>query len=318
MNFWNLKWIKLMVFSGLVLLIGQHHSTKWTLKSSFAFDNPQEIISVDVQLVNVLFTVKDKKGKFVSDITPERVKIYEDGKLQKITSFSKQFDQPLAVALLIDTSSSARATIKVQQEAAIDFFHNTISRKKDKGLLMSFDSTIEVLQDFIDDRDRLTRATKSLRIGGGTKMFDAIQFACQEKLVKEIGMRRILVIIGDGDDNMSYETLDSVIQIAQQSDVSMYTISTNSSGFFGMSEPKQDKILKKLAVATGGNPYSPAKIDDLALSFYKISEELRNQYSVAYRSTNKTRNGAFRKIKIDVKGKKLKLQYRKGYYAIDK
>ena len=78
------------------------------------------------------------------------------------------------------------------------------------------------------------------------------------------------------------------------------------------------KILKKLAVATGGNPYSPAKIDDLALSFYKISEELRNQYSVAYRSTNKTRNGAFRKIKIDVKGKKLKLQYRKGYYAIDK
>ena len=144
MNFWNLKWIKLMVFSGLVLLIGQHHSTKWTLKSSFAFDNPQEIISVDVQLVNVLFTVKDKKGKFVSDITPERVKIYEDGKLQKITSFSKQFDQPLAVALLIDTSSSARATIKVQQEAAIDFFHNTISRKKEKGLLMIFYSNLQV------------------------------------------------------------------------------------------------------------------------------------------------------------------------------
>lgn len=317
MMFWHSKWIKLTVSFGLISLLGQDCISSWSLKNLLASDNPKEIISVDVQLVNVLFTVRDKKGKLVSDLTSERVKIYEDGKLQKITSFSREFDQPLVITLLIDTSSSARATIKVQQEAAIDFFHNTITRKKDKGLLMSFDSTIDILQDFIDDPDRLTKAIKSLTIGGGTKMFDAIQFACQEKLVKHAGMRRILVLISDGDDNMSYETLDSVIKIAQHLDVSIYTVSTNSSGFFGMSEPKQDKVLKKLALATGGNPYFPAKINDLALSFYRISEELRNQYSVAYRSTNNARNGAFRKIKINVKGKKLKLQYRKGYYAVD-
>ena len=276
---------------------------------------PKERIQVDVHLVNVLFTARDKKGNLVPNLTRDRVRVLEDGRLQTITNFSRESNQPLAVVLLMDSSSSARASLKVQQEAAIDFFHNTIKRKRDKGLLMTFDSTIDVLQEFVDDPDRLSKAVKSVRIGGGTKMYDAIQVACQEKLAGLTGPRRILVLIGDGDDNMSYETLDSAIAVAQRSEVSIYAISTNNSGFFGMAQPKQDKLLKRLAETTGGRAYFPPKIDDLAMSFFRISEELRSQYSVAYRSTNSSRDGAFRRIKINVKGKKVKLQYRKGYYA---
>ncbi len=312
---WRGALVGLMVLAGFTGAPSQALAQSRVNAGGRPSDRPEEKIFVDVQLVNVLFTAKDKKGNFVADLSRDRVKVFEDEQLQTITNFSLELDQPLAVVLLIDTSSSARASLKMQQEAAIDFFHNTIQRKKDKGLLMTFDSTVDVLQDFVDDPDRLTKAIKSLRIGGGTKMFDAIQVACQEKLAGLTAMRRILVLIGDGDDNMSYETLESATAIAQRSEVSIYTISTNNSGFFGMAQPKQDKILKRLAEATGGRAYFPPKLDDLAMSFFRISEELRNQYSVAYRSSNTRRDGTFRRIKIHVRGRKLKLQYRKGYYA---
>ncbi len=335
--FWRAVLAGLILPAGLAAVCSQTLAQSGSNAGATASESSKERILVDVHLVNLLFTARDKKGNLVADLTRDRVKIFEDGRLQTITNFSRESDQPLGIVLLMDTSSSARASLKVQQEAAIDFLHNTIQRKRDKGLLMTFDSTIDVLQDFVDDPDRLSKAVKSLRIGGGTKMYDAIQVACQEKLVGLTGLRRILVLIGDGDDNMSYETLESSIAIAQRSEVSIYTISTNNSGFFGMAQPKQDKILKRLAENTGGRAYFPPKIDDLAMSFFRISEELRSQYSVAYRSTNSSRDGAFRRIKINVspapaphdgadhsrvkkvlfqiRGKKVKLQYRKGYYA---
>ncbi len=312
---WQRALSGLIVLAGLTAPSSQPLAQSPVTSGASPSDGPQEKILVDVHLVNVLFTARDKKGNIVSDLTQDRVKVFEDDRLQKITNFSLESDQPLAIVLLMDTSSSARASLKMQQEAAIDFFHNTIQRKKDKGLLMTFDSTVDVLQEFVDDPDRLTKAIRSLRIGGGTKMFDAIQVACQEKLARLTAMRRILVLIGDGDDNMSYETLESAIAIAQRSEASIYTISTNNSGFFGMAQPEQDKILKRLAKATGGRAYFPPKLDELAMSFFRISEELRSQYSVAYRSTNTSRDGTFRRIKINVRGKKVKLQYRKGYYA---
>ena len=312
---WKAVLAGLILPAGLVAVCSQTLAQSGSNAGATASDSSKERILVDVHLVNLLFTARDKKGNLVPDLTRDRVKVFEDGRPQTITNFSRESDQPLGIVLLMDTSSSARASLKVQQEAAIDFLHNTIQRKRDKGLLMTFDSTIDVLQDFVDDPDRLSKAVKSLRIGGGTKMYDAIQVACQEKLAGLTGLRRIVVLIGDGDDNMSYETLESSIAIAQRSEVSIYTISTNNSGFFGMAQPKQDKILKRLAENTGGRAYFPPKIDDLAMSFFRISEELRSQYSVAYRSTNSSRDGAFRRIKINVRGKKVKLQYRKGYYA---
>ena len=172
-----------------------------------------------------------------------------------------------------------------------------------------------LLQPFTDDPDLLTRAIKRLKTGGGTKMFDAIHKACQDQLMKEHGKRRVMVLISDGDDNMSYETLESALQIILQSDVSVFSISTNSSGFSGMENPKLDKVFKRLAEESGGRAFFPQKIEDMAIKFRDILEELRNQYSLAYRSTNRTRDGSFRSIKVECTRKDVRLRYRKGYYA---
>ncbi len=196
---------------------------------------------VDVDLVNVVFSVLDKKGKAIPDLNQNEISVVEDDATQKITNFTREAGGPVALAVLIDTSNSIRAQFKVEQEAAIDFFHTTVRRRQDKAMLMSFDSTVDILQPFTDDADLLTKAVRRLKIGGGTKMFDAIHLACQEHLRKETGMRRVLVLISDGDDNMSFEMLGSTIEAAQRAEVAIYAISTNTSGFFGMSAPKNDK-----------------------------------------------------------------------------
>ena len=278
-------------------------------------DVPPERLRIDVDLVNLSFSVRDKKGQLVTDLTKENFKIYESNKLQEISNFAREADLPITVALVIDTSTSIRDKFKYEQEAAIDFFHTTIRRKKDKGLLLSFDSNVELLHDFTDDPDALTKAVKALKPGGGTKMFDAIYQVCQEKLKAEAGSRKILILISDGDDNLSLESLESTLEMAQRSDVAIFAISTNSSAFFGMSSPKNDKTLKRLADETGGRAFFPLKIEDLAQSFQDIAQELRSQYSLAYRSNNTNRDGAFRPIRIDTGRRDLRVKARKGYYA---
>jgi VWFA-related protein len=210
--------------------------------------------------------------------------------------------------------SSIRDRFKFEQEAAIDFLYRTLRPKKDKALLITFDSAIELVQDFSDNPEVLAKAIRQVRPGGGTKMLDAIYLACQEKLKAETG-RKIMILISDGDDNLSLETLSGTLEMAQKSDVSIYSISTNSSGFFGLTAPKADKVLKRLAEDTGGRAFFPFKAEDLSASFQDISAELRSQYSLAYRSSNPTRDGSFRSIKIETDRRNLKVKARRGYYA---
>jgi VWFA-related protein len=278
-------------------------------------DGPPERLRIEVALVNLSFSVRDKKGHLITDLTKQNFKILENNKLQEISNFGRETDLPITVALVIDTSTSIRDKFKYEQEAAIDFFHTTIRRKKDKGLLLSFDSNIELLHDFTDDPDALTKAVRALKPGGGTKMFDAIHQVCQEKLKGEVSSRKILILISDGDDNLSSESLESTLEMAQRADVAIFAVSTNSSAFFGMSSPKNDKVLKKLADETGGRAFFPLKIDELAQSFQDISQELRSQYSLAYRSNNVNRDGSFRSIKIDTDRRDLRVKARRGYYA---
>jgi len=289
--------------------------SQFTPSSLPTSDRTERKLKVEVELVNVSCSVRDKKGKLVTNLNKENFKIYENSKAQEITNFARETNQALTIAVLIDTSTSIRDKFKFEQEAAIDFFHTTIRRKKDKALLLTFDSTIDLLQDFTDDPDQLTKAVRALKPGGGTKMFDAIFQACREKMGGQIESRKVVVLISDGDDNLSLESLDSTLETAQRADVSIFTISTNSSAFFGMSSPKNDKILKRLADETGGRAFFPLKAEDLAQSFQDISEELRSQYSLAYRSTNTNRDGSFRAIKIDTDHKDLKVRTRKGYYG---
>jgi Ca-activated chloride channel family protein len=274
---------------------------------------PDNLI-VHVDLVNVLFTVTDRKGKLVTDLERQNLKILEDSKSQTITNFTRETDLPLTIAILIDTSTSIRDRFKFEQQAAIDFLYRTLRPKKDKALLITFDSAIELVQDYTDNAELLAKAIRQVRPGGGTKMFDGIYLACQEKLKAEAG-RKILILISDGDDNLSLQTLAGTLEMAQKSDVSIYTISTNSSGFFGITAPKADKALKRLADETGGRAFFPFKAEDLSESFQDISAELRSQYSVAYRSSNPARDGSFRSVKIETDRKNLRVKARKGYYA---
>jgi VWFA-related protein len=277
-------------------------------------EKPEKIV-VDVDLVNISFSVLSKKGALVTDLQQGDFKVFENSAAQNITNFSRETDLPLTIGMLIDTSNSIRDKIKFEQEAAIDFFHSTLRRKRDKGAMITFDSNVQILQDFTDDPDVLTKAVKRIKPGGGTKMYDAIYMVCKEKLINEFGSRNVLLLISDGDDNMSNETFESALEMAQRAEVSIYTISTNTSGFFGMSSPKDDKILRKLAEETGGRAFYPAKSDELAQSFYDVGQELRSQYSLAYRSTNKVRDGSFRTVKIESGRKDVRVKARKGYYA---
>lgn len=273
-----------------------------------------ENLVVNVDLINVLFTVTDKRGRLVTDLNKSDITLAEDNKPQTITNFSRETDLPLTIALLIDTSTSIRDRFKFEQDAASEFLYRTLRPRKDKALFITFDSAIELVQDYTDSPEILAKAIRQVRPGGGTKMLDAIFLACQEKLKAETG-RKVIILISDGDDNLSLETMNSVLEMAQRSDVSIFAISTNSTGFFNLSAPKSDKLLKRLAEETGGRAFFPFKAEDLTQSFQDISAELRSQYSLAYRSTNTLRDGNFRSIRIELDRKNLKVKSRKGYYA---
>src|SRR5213596_505441 len=273
-----------------------------------------QTISVNVDLVNILFTVADKKGKFVTNLRKDDFRVFEDEKAQAITNFSSETDLPPTIALLVDTSGSIRDKLKFEQEAAIEFFYSTLQRGKDKALVISFDSGVDLLQDFTDDPEVLSDAVRKIRAGGGTSLYDAVYLAATEKLAGQKG-RRVLILITDGDDNSSRMSLTETLEAAQKNEVTIYSISTNSAAFFGSKEQERgDKTLKKFSEETGGRPFFPLKIQDLASSFLDIHDELRSQYQIGYRPINAKADGTFRRIRVDVADKKYKARARSGYY----
>jgi VWFA-related protein len=272
-------------------------------------------ITVNVDLVDLLVSVADRKGKFITSLKKDDFKIFEDEKIQSITNFSSETDLPLTIALLVDTSGSIRDKLRFEQEAAIEFFYSTLRRGKDKALVISFDSGVDLLQDFTDDPEKLSDAVRKIRAGGGTSLYDAIYLAVNEKLANQSG-RRVLILISDGDDNSSRTSMTETLEVAQKNFVTVFGISTNSAAYFGSKEQDRgDKTLKRFSEETGGKPFFPFKVQDLAISFQDISEELRSQYRIAYRSSNARADGTFRKIRVDIADKRFKAKTRNGYYA---
>jgi Ca-activated chloride channel family protein len=273
-----------------------------------------QTLTVTVDLVNILFTVADKKGKFMTNLKKEDFRIFEDNKPQVVTNFSSESDLPLTIALLVDVSGSIREKLRFEQEAAIEFFYSTLQRGKDKALVIAFDSSPEVLQEFTDNPETLANAVRKLRAGGGTALYDAVYLAVDRKLAGQPG-RKVLILISDGDDNSSRLSATETLEVAQQNNVTIYGISTNSAAYFGSKEQDRgDKTLKKFSEETGGKPFFPLKIQDLANSFTDIHQELRSQYTIGYRSTNAKEDGTFRRVRIDVANKDFKARHRSGYY----
>jgi VWFA-related protein len=277
-------------------------------------DGKPQVISVNVTSVNVLFTVTDKKGKSIRNLTQEHFRVYEDNRRQTITNFSSEANLPLTIALLIDTSGSVRDRLPFEQEAAGRFFQSTLVRQKDRAVVMSFDTNVTLIQDYTDDSDTLTRAIRKMSAGGGTALFDAAYLAVTKKLVGQDG-RRILVVITDGDDTASRLSLDEALEAAQRNDVIIYAISTNSRGLGGEKNRNGDEVLKKFAEITGGKVFFPSRIEDLSSSFRDITQELRFQYALAYSPVNLARDGRFRRIRVEPSDKRYLVRARTGYFA---
>jgi VWFA-related protein len=272
-------------------------------------------ILVDVDLVNMVFAVLDKKGRFVTDLKEDQFTVFEDNELQRITNFSRETDLPLTVALVIDTSGSIRDKLRFEQEAAVEFFLTSLRAGTDKGLIITFDSSVDLLQDYTDDPQRLADAVKKITAGGGTSLYDALYLAVAEKLSGQKG-RRVIILITDGDDNSSRVSMTETLEAAQHYDVVIYAISTNRiAGLRTRDMERGDNVLKTFADETGGRVFSPTKIHEMTKGFQSISSELRAQYTLAYRPTNVQRDGAFRRVRIEVSDKRLKPRARPGYYA---
>jgi Ca-activated chloride channel family protein len=312
--------MKVLTFGlGLALLLssvasGQRSQQQQRPSDAAAKAADDQTLSVNVNLVNILSTVADRKGKFVTNLKKDDFRVFEDEKPQTITNFSSETDLPLTIALLVDTSGSIRDKLQFEQRAATEFFYSTLQRGKDKAMIISFDSGVDLIQDFTDDPEKLAGAVQKIRAGGGTSLYDAIYLAVSQKLSGQQG-RRIVILITDGDDNSSRISLTETLEAAQKNDVAVYAISTNSTGYFGSKEQERgDKTLRKFATETGGKPFFPLKIQDLAANFVNIREELRAQYQIGYRPSNGKPDGTFRKIRVDVVDKRFKVRARSGYY----
>jgi VWFA-related protein len=272
-------------------------------------------IILEVNRVNMLFTVTDKKGKFITDLAKEDFQVVENKRPQTIQEFTAESDLPLRIAILIDTSNSIRDRFRFEQQAAVDFITSVIRPRQDKAMLVSFDSSAELVADLSDDPEKLANAVRSLRPGGGTALYDALYFACRDKLQQDQPrhkFRRAVIIVSDGDDNQSRVSRDQALEMAQKADAVIYCISTNISRI----EADGDKVLKYLASETGGQAFFPFKAEDLAQSFENIANELRHQYNVFYRPDPLKTDGLYHTVDLKVKGRKdLLVRARKGYYA---
>jgi Ca-activated chloride channel homolog len=278
-------------------------------------DDSISTIRRTVNEVNVVFTVTDKHGHYVKDLKKDDFRIIDDSKpAAEIRSFRAETDLPLEVGLLIDASNSVRDRFKFEQESAVEFLNQTIRRKYDRAFVIGFDVTPEVTQDFTDNTEALSIGVRMLRPGGGTALYDALYYACRDKLLKAPHpgpVRKAVILLSDGDDNQSHVTREESIEMAQRAEVIVYTISTNLSG----SGSHGDKVLQRIADATGGRSYVPFQLTDVANAFAAIQEELRSQYAISYKPAEFRPDGRYRSIEILAQEKGLHVRSRHGYYA---
>jgi Ca-activated chloride channel homolog len=277
-------------------------------------DDSVATIKSRVNEVRVVFTVTDRHGRYIKDLQKNDFKVIDDQKPAEMRSFHSETDLPLQVGLLVDASNSVRDRFKFEQEAAIEFLNAIIRAHYDKAFVVGFDATPEVTQDFTDNTENLSSGVRMLRAGGGTAMYDALYFACRDKLLKQEQtgpVRRAIILLSDGDDNSSHVSREEAIEMALRADTIVYTISTNISGMKG----KGDKVLERIADATGGRAFFPFQMRDVSDAFVSIQEELRSQYAVAYKPANFVADGRYRTIEILAQDKGLKVRTRKGYYA---
>ncbi|MBZ5592459.1 MAG: VWA domain-containing protein [Acidobacteriia bacterium] len=290
-------------------------------------------IQVEVNLVSLLASVRDKHNALISNLTKDDFTLTEDGQTQTIKYFTRETDLPLTIGLLVDVSASQRNLIDIEREAAYQFFSQVL-RKKDMAFLISFGEEAELLQDFTGSPRLLQAGLSQLRVNSGvqgvhpgpvptigqprgTVLYDAVYLAATDRMTHEVG-RKAMVLITDGMDEGSRLKIDEAIKSAQKADTVIYSIyyvdprAYYGRGYFG---GVSDSALRRMSEETGGRVFRVDRKHTLPEVFKELQDEMRSQYAISYTPTNEKKDGTFRRVDLRTTDHNLKVQVRKGYYA---
>jgi Ca-activated chloride channel homolog len=277
--------------------------------------NAPTILKLGVNEVSLIFTVTDKHGHYIPNLKQSDFALLDDQKAPaKVNSFHQQINLPLRVGIVIDASTSIRSRFQFEQQSAIEFLLSILKARSDRALVMGFDVTPSVTQDWTNNVDGLETGINRLRPGGGTALFDAVYTACRDKLLGERGpdpVRKAMVLISDGDDNQSRVHPDEAIKECQRAETIIYAISTN----WTPSRGKGDNVLTQMAEATGGQVLFPPSVEEMSASFKEIEEELRSQYALSYTPADFKYDGSFRPIYLYCNDRRYQVRAKKGYFA---
>jgi VWFA-related protein len=293
---------------------------------------------LEVNLVDVFFTVKAKDGTLVPHLTKDDCTISEDKAPQKLKSFVAETQQPITLGILLDTSGSQQNVLPLEQDVGGQFLQRVL-RQKDEAFLLSFDVNVDLMQDYTNSPRLLMRAMNKAEIntaggngaagipgaGGGTVptignpkgtvLYDAVYLASNEKLNQETG-RKAMILLTDGEDEGSDHKIQDAIAAAQKSNVLVYVILIADRGFYGGFGYSGFSMMKKLTEETGGRLIDVGNNGKkLEAAFQQIEDELRTEYVASYTPSNSKLDGSFRKLGVECRGDGMKVQVRKGYYA---
>ncbi|MEZ5308645.1 MAG: VWA domain-containing protein [Pyrinomonadaceae bacterium] len=305
-------------------------------------DDSDDIIEIDTEVVNVLFTAQDTKKKLVTSLQQGDVKILENGKEQEIVAFTRKIDLPLSLSILIDTSLSQIRTLPDEKEAAKSFLESVVRPTKDEVAVISFAGEATLEQGMTNNMNRLRRAIDNVAfappagyVGGGvvagtppasgksqevsqsTAIWDAVWITSDEILgPAPEGTRRAIILLTDGANTYGKKKLDEAIDAAQKADAVIYSIGIGDNYYYGVDK----SALKKISENTGGKAYFPRDEMELRSAFGEIQEEMRSQYLLVYAPSDQNRDGSFRRIQIQLTNPalqkdKIKLTHRDGYFA---
>ena len=275
--------------------------------------NPSNI-TVYSRIVDLIFTVTDRKGNFVPGLEQQNFGLLDDGRPpQRVLSFKRQTNLPLRVGIMMDTSSSIRQRFQFEQQAATDFLLQVL-HPDDRAFVEGFDVQTDIAQDFTNRVDLLDTGIRRLRPGGGTALFDSLYKTCRDQMLtlqQQNDVRKAIVLVSDGDDDYSRSLESDAIKMCQRAETIVYTISTNT----GPSKDKGDDVLQQIADATGGQAFFPTRMEDVAVGFHNIEVELRSQYSLVYVPANFRQDGSFRTIYLQCRDPRYSVRAKKGYFA---
>ena len=311
-------------------------------------EEEEEIVKIETESVNVLFTAQDRNRKLLLNLKPEDIRILENGQAQTIVAFSRQIDLPLSLAILIDTSASQERTLPEEKSAAISFLESVIRPTKDEVSVVSFTGESTLEQGMTNNLNRLRRAIERVefvppsgylgggvvvnsgrvpgtppisgtnqQVAGSTAIWDSIWVTSADVLgPAPEKTRRAIILLSDGYDTFSKKKLDDAVQAAQRAEAVIYSIGIGDNFYDGVDEG----ALKKISERTGGRAYFPRDENELRQAFRQIQDEMRSQYLIAYEPSNRALDGTYRKIEIQLANQalekeKVRLTHRQGYFA---